>query len=120
MSYSNIPGGMQAQGQFGGPPPGTNFAPTYAAMPPHHPHHMAGVPGMQQAEMHPSVQDGEYTHKSSVLGEPNASPISATAFDSVEELVWIGTRAVSHGFSVLLCTFCEFYTPGQVLWHHTY
>lgn len=59
----------------------------------HHPHQqMAAVP-MHSPHGHHLVES-EYKHQSSTLGEPSGSPITATAFDRREELVWIGTHTV--------------------------
>ena len=57
------------------------------------PYQMGGA--AMPPDMHSQATDSEYVHRSSVLGEPGGSAISATAFDSQEELVWLGTRTVS-------------------------
>lgn len=49
--------------------------------------------GQHQGGEGPPGPESDYKHQSSVLAEQ--SGVSTTAFDSVEELLWIGTNAVS-------------------------
>jgi len=57
-------------------------------------HSMHMAPPMNAPEMGP-MGESEYRHVSSVLGGQPGNAVTSTAFDSVEELLWVGTRAVS-------------------------
>ena len=57
------------------------------------PHHMGGAQQHQGGGEVPQGPESDYKHQSSVLAEQ--SGVSTTAFDSVEELLWVGTNAVS-------------------------
>lgn len=91
MSYPNPAGGIPPQSHYG-PPPGAGYASGYPGMPHQHPHHMGDA--MQPADMHSQQSPSEYAHRSSVLVEPRGVGITAAAFDTLEELVWIGTKMV--------------------------
>lgn len=83
----------------------------HGMMPPQHqaPQQQMGVPippPPSSESAHPGGPESEYKHQSSVLAEQ--SGVSTTAFDSVEELLWIGTNAVSGSYWYCLNIFYKF------------
>lgn len=88
MNYQHGPGGMVPSSYNNGT---TVYHPAYNMGMPMEPQ---GVPqpGMVPMSDQPET-NSEYQHQTSVLAEQ--SGVSTAIFDSMEELVWIGTNAVS-------------------------
>ncbi|XP_067934580.1 PAN2-PAN3 deadenylation complex catalytic subunit Pan2-like isoform X2 [Watersipora subatra] len=86
MNYPNHMGGMM--------PHHSNQQASGHGMQMQNPYHMGAMANaLPHTDMHTPFGDSEYNHRISVLGEPGGSCISASAFDHLEELVWLGTRA---------------------------
>jgi len=100
----NYPGGGMPQGQPGMMPGFSNGQPGmyhHQAAGGHPPYGVQNQPNMATQQSAPmqqmmggdAVNAGDYKHLSSVLAE--SSGVSTTAFDNLEELVWVGTNQAS-------------------------